>query len=63
LNVFFCFIYTCNIRKCGFNLVFTEHLCFAFRKTHWATATTSATLHLAHKKDEYRNYDKKWNSR
>src|SRR5690606_22167230 len=49
LHFFFCFIYTSNVCKAGFNLIFTQQARFTFTETHRPATPTSATLHLTHK--------------
>ena len=48
LNVFLGFVDTSDVRKRCRNLIFTQQLCLALAKAHWAATATATTLHLAH---------------
>ena len=53
LDIFFCFIDACDIRKRRRNLIFAEQFGFALTKAHRAAATTATALHLTHKEHEH----------
>jgi hypothetical protein len=55
LHVLFGFVDACNVGKGRGYLILTQQLCFALAKTHRATATTAAALHLAHKEHKHGN--------
>ena len=52
MHIFFGFIHTGHIGKCGFNLILTQQTCLTLAESHRATTTSSTTLHLTHEKHE-----------